>query len=111
MTRKSLSLSLSAFLMITFFAAPQAHAIEIKNESQLKIAAAILKVDQNRKTPLYVKILEKGQTVNFVPPIDGTLLASIKVFDTDETFRDERVQKTDVLRFTGKELIRESAKK
>jgi len=111
MTRKSLSLLFGTFLMTVFFAAPSAHAIEIKNESQLKIAAAILKVDQTRKTPLFVKILEKGQTINFTPPVDGALLASIKVFDTDETFRDENVQKTDVLRFTGKDLIRESAKK
>ena len=111
MTRKHLFLFFSASLLAVLFLTPDARAIQVKNESQLKIAVAVLKVEQSRKMPLFVKILEKGQTVEFMPPISGKLLASIKVFDTDQTFRDENVEKTDVLRFTGKDLIRESAKK
>jgi len=81
-------------------------AVEIINKSDLKIGVAILRVQGEHKTPLFIKILEPGASVESTPQEAGPFLVSVKVFDTEQEVRMKNVKPTDVVQFKKGKLKR-----
>jgi len=100
-------LALLAFLASgILFQSHEAGAVEIINKSDLKIGVAILRVQGEHKTPLFIKILQPGASVNSIPEEAGPFLVSVKVFDTDQTLRIKNVKPSDVIQFKKGKLKR-----
>lgn len=88
------------------FQSGNAFAVQIINKSELKIGAAILHVEGEKKTPLFIKILQPGASLDFTPEMAAPYLVSVKVFDTDQTVRMENVKASDVIQFKKGKLKR-----
>ncbi len=86
--------------------AGSAWAIQVANKSELKIAAAILRVQGEQKNLLFVKILQPGATLDFTPEQSGPYLVSVKIFDTDETLRMKKVAADAVIHYENGKLKR-----
>ena len=100
-------LALLSFLTAgVLFQNRDALAVQVINKSDLKIGVAILRVQGDHKTPLFIKILQPGASVDSTPEEDGPFLLSVKVFDTDQTVRMENVQPTDIIQFKKGKLKR-----
>jgi hypothetical protein len=83
-----------------------AMAVEIINKGDLKIGVAILRDQGEHKTPLFIKILEPGASVESTPQEKGPFLVSVKVFDTDQEVRMKNVKPSDVVQFKNGKLKR-----
>jgi hypothetical protein len=91
---------------VCLFQSTDALAVEIINKSDLRIGVAILRVQGELKTPLFIKILQPGASVESTPEEAGPFLLSVKVFDTDQTVRMKNVKATDVVQFKNGKLKR-----
>ena len=106
------SAALRRLALLSFLAAGilfqngDAFAVQIINKSELKIGVAILRVRDDHKTPLFIKILQPGTSVDSTPEEPGPFLLSVKVFDTDQTVRMENVKVTDIIQFKKGKLKR-----
>lgn len=101
---------LSLFAASVLFQSSDAFAVQIINKSDMKIGAAILHVQDDRKTPLFIKILQPGAMLDFTPEVAEPYLVSVKVFDTDQEVRMKNVKATDVIQFKKGKLKRISKK-
>ena len=106
------SSSIRRLALLSFLAAGvlfqnrDALAVQVINKSDLKIGVAILRVQGDHKTPLFIKILQPGASVDSTPEEAGPFLLSVKVFDTDQTVRMENVKPTDIIQFKKGKLKR-----
>ena len=99
----------AVFFLGVFAVSRDALAVQLTNKSEQKIAAAVLRVKGERKTTLFVKILQPGAVLNFAPLAgDGSLLVSVKVFDTKETLRAPDIAADARLRFENGKLVPEA---
>ena len=100
----------AVFFLCVFAVSRDALAVQLTNKSGQKIAGAVLRVKGERKTTLFVKILQPGAVLDFTPPAgDGSLLLSVKVFDTKETLRVPNIAPEARLRFQNGKLVPEAA--
>lgn len=100
-------LALLSFLIAgVLFQNRGAFAVQVINKSDLKIGVAILRVQGDHKTPLFIKILQPGTDVESTPAEAGPFLLSVKVFDTDQTVRMKNVMPTDIIQFKKGKLKR-----
>ena len=113
--RRSLCLlmTFTVFFVFTFFLGLRdAAAVRITNKSEKKIGAALLRVKDGRKSTLFVKILQPKGVFDFAPSEgEGSLLVSVKVFDTNETLRVQDAAPDARLSFENGRLVDEKAPK
>ena len=112
--RRPLCIFLTAvvFFVGTFLGLHEALAVHITNQSDKKIGAALIRVQGDHKTTLFVKIVQPKGVFDFIPPAgEGSLLVSVKVFDTDQTLRIQDASPDARIRFENGQLINEKAPK
>jgi len=102
-SRRALFLA-AIVLVLSLLLSRTAMAITIKNDSANKIAAGILLALADRNQPVFLKLLDPRNSLEFNSEAKGNFIVSVANLETKETTRLEGVQKNDNVSYDGKKL-------